>query len=187
VTSSSSVAGVATSAAAAVAAVQPVAIDVSKDEYSPHFLSEGTMRVLRVSKEEVKRMSVGNHTRYMVAGGEWTLEPLENLPKRIQMWNWLVSCLKKKEEKGPFSHLADHVTKYDVAGLYEAIINSVDIQNPFVFWRNFQDFVNARPEKGEDIFTYFTRLENMERKLCIYDPEEVGTSSIKVVSEVLVR
>ena len=49
--------------------------------------------------------------------------------------------------------MCEHVTKYDVAGLYESIISSVDIQNHFIFWHAFEDFVVARPEKGEDIFT----------------------------------
>lgn len=124
-----------------------------EEEYLPAFLSEGVMRVLKVSKEEVKRMSVGTQTRYVVSGGDWRLEPLDFLPRRVEMWEWLVACLKRGKEKGPFSHLCEHTSRYDVAGLYALIMNSVDIQNPFIFWRAFKDFVVAEPEKGEDIFT----------------------------------
>jgi hypothetical protein len=88
-----------------VRAEAPTYIDLTSDDYSRSFLSEGTMRVLKVSREEVKRMSVGNQTRYIVAGGNWPLEPLTNLSKRIEMWEWIVACLKKKGERGPFSHL----------------------------------------------------------------------------------
>ena len=91
----------------------------------------------------------------------WKLEPVEKLAKRMEMWEWMVSCLKKGKEKGPFSHLSEQVNRYDVAGLFTSIIESVDIQNPFIFWRSFEDFVNSKPEKGEDIFAYFSRLEKM--------------------------
>ena len=44
-------------------------IDLTKEQYTnPMFMSEGTMKVLKVSKEEVKRMSVGNQTRYIGTG-----------------------------------------------------------------------------------------------------------------------
>jgi hypothetical protein len=142
-------------------------IDLSKEDFAPNFLSEGTMRVLKLSKEEVKRMSVGNQTRYVVAG-DWRLEPLDNLPKRIEMWDWLVACLRKGREKGPFSHLCSHVTRYDVAGLYESRMNSVDIQNPFIFWRAFEDFVVAKPEKGE-LFHPFRKIS-----LRTFDPGTGG-------------
>ena len=72
----------------------------------------------------------------------------------------LDGCMFGKE-KGPFSHLVDLVNKYDVAGLYASIINSVDIQNPFVLWQAFQPFVMVKPEKGEDIFTFYGRMDKM--------------------------
>ena len=133
------------------------------------------MRVLRLSKDEFKRMSIGSQTRYVyLTTAGWRIEPLQKLSKRTEMWEWMVACLRKGKEKGPFSHLADQVSRYDVAGLYTSILESVDIQNPFVFWRAFEDFVVSKPDKGEDIFAYFARLDKMVTGLTIQNPEEVG-------------
>lgn len=184
--SSASSSSSSTSTSGSSSSTQRTFIDLSKEDYTPNFLSEGTMRVLKLSKEEVKRMSVGNQTRYVVAG-DWRLEPASVLPKRIEMWEWLVACLKKGKEKGPYSYLCSHVTRYDVAGLFESLINSVDIQNPFIFWRAFEDFVVARPEKGEDVFAYFTRLEKLASGLSIREPEEVGIQDVKIVSELALK
>lgn len=142
------------------------------------------MSVLKLSKEEIKRLSPGIQTKYVIAWKDWPLETADVLPKRIEFWKWMCKCLKTKDgEKGPFSHLTDHVHKYDVAGLFEAIINSVDIQNPFVFWESFEKFVFAKPEKGEDIFTYFSRIQKLAKALCIRDPLEVGIQNVSVITD----
>ncbi len=110
-----------------------------------------------------------------------------NLPRRIEMWEWMVSCLMKGKEKGPYSYLVDHVHRFDVAGLFASIIESVDIQNPFVFWRSFLDFANAKPERDEDIFSYFTRLQKMVSALNIRDPDVTGIADISMVSELALK
>src|SRR5271166_5046482 len=123
-------------------------------------------KLLKMSKDEAKRISCSSQPRFVLGGvedgREWPFEPLETFSKRQKFWEWMVKCLRKKDgEKGPFSHLADQVTKYDVFSLYDAILNSVDLQNPFIFWERFEKFVLAKPEEGEDIFTYFTRIDKM--------------------------
>jgi hypothetical protein len=50
-----------------------------------------------------------------------------------------------------------------------------------------RDFVVAKPEKGEDIFTYFTRIEKMSKGLTIREPEEVGIADVKVISELALK
>ena len=145
------------------------------------------MKILKISTEEMKTMGVGNMTRYVVAIDGWPLEPVGHLARRIEMWDWMVTCLMKGKEKGPYSYLVDHVGRYDVTALYTLIIQSVDIQNPFVFWRSFVDFVNAQPAKDEDIFSYFTRLQKMASGLSIRDPEAIGISDVKVVSNLALK
>lgn len=123
----------------------------------------------------------------MVGGQSWPLEPQSDFSKRAEMWEWMVKCLKKKDEKGPYSHLVEQTSRYDVASLYESILHSVDIQNPFVFWDAFEKFVNSSPEKGEDIFTYFVRIEKLAKTLTIRDPDEVGLRDVKLLAEWAIR
>ena len=103
------------------------------------------------------------------------------------MWEWLVGCLRKGRERGPYYHLCEQVSRYDVAGLYSSIMESVDIQNPFVFWHAFEDFVSARPEQGEDIFAYFARLDKMASGLTIRQPEEVGITDVRLISDLALK
>ena len=85
-------------------------IDLTKEDYMPSSMSEAMMKVLKISKEEYKRISIGSQTRYIYATSTgWKLEPVEKLAKRMEMWEWMVSCLKKGKEKGPFSHLSEQV------------------------------------------------------------------------------
>ena len=81
-------------------------------------------KILKISIEEMKTMGVGNVTRYVVATEGWPLEPINYLTRRIEMWDWMTSCLRKGKEKGPYSCLVDHVRIYDVAALYTSIIES---------------------------------------------------------------
>ena len=163
-------------------------IDLTQKDYIVNPLSDTIMRALKISKEEMKRMSVGTTvgTRYIDLFS-FTIEPISNLQKRIEMWEWLVACLRKGKDKGPYSHLSEQVNRYDVAGLYESIIDSIDIQNPFVFFRAFQDFIVAMPEKGEDIFSFFVRLEKLASGLVIRDPEEIGISDVRVVTDLALK
>lgn len=104
------------------------------------------------------------------------------------MWEWMVACLRKGKEKGPYSHLAEQVTRYDVAGLFIAITESVDLQHPYIFWNGFEEFVNSRPEKGEDIFAYFVRLDKMVENLTIRTAGHMMTlTNITPVSELAVK
>lgn len=146
----------------------PSVIDLTKEDYSSPSMPDVVMEAFKISKEEFKRVSIGSQTRYIYSSGNhWKLEPLERLPKRMEMWEWMVACLRKGKEKGPYSHLAEQVTRYDVAGLFIAITESVDLQHPYIFWNGFEEFVNSRPEKGEDIFAYFVRLDKMVENLTI--------------------
>ena len=63
------------------------------------------------------------------------MESDEIFKKRIILWNWIVACLQKGNEKIPFSCLFDdiNINTYDVAVLFTGIIATVDIQNPFYF------------------------------------------------------
>ena len=99
-------------------------IDLTKDDFKPPMVSDTVMRVLKVGKEEMKRMSVGNQTRYVCLLVGIFLEESDIMPRRIQMWDWMVACLMKDKERGPFYHLCEHVNKCDVAGLYETLLFS---------------------------------------------------------------
>ena len=146
------------------------------------------MKALKLTKGEIKSLNLGGETRFVIASENFKVEPLSFFSKRSEMWSWFVCCLRKGGGKGPLSHLVDQVTKYDVSALFTAIVDSVDIQNPFVFWKDFENFVNAGPEKGEDIFTYFTRLRKLVENLAIRDPEEMGIhENIGLVSDLALR
>ena len=162
-------------------------IDLTKEDYTPNFVSSVSMKLLGISGEEMKQLGVGNQARYVWTVEGFPFEPEHYLNRRIEMWNWMVACLRKGKEKGPFSYLVDQVGRYDVAGLYKNILQSVDIQNPFVFFKNFSDFVNAKPEREEEIFSYFTRLRKMVSGLTIRDPEAIGVLNVKDISELALK
>lgn len=122
-------------------------IHLTHDDYSPA-MNEAAMRIFRLSTDEFKRMSFGSQTRYIyISAAGRKVEPLAKLSKRTEMLEWMLSCLRKGKEKGPFSHLAEQVNRYDVAGLYTSILESVDVQNPFIFWRAFEKFVNLNLQR----------------------------------------
>ena len=163
--------------------------DVSDGHFSSQTLiSEQMMRVLKMNNEEVRKMSVEENVVYFDVR-ESCVESEETFRKRVVFWEWMVGCLKREKENGPLSYLADGVNihKYDVAGLYTSILNAVDIQNPFLFWRVFTDFVNVKPHLGEDIFSYFTRLQKMCAKLSIREPSDVGLGDVSLVSDLCLR
>src|SRR4051812_41111734 len=76
------------------------------------------------------------------------------------------------------------LTKYDFAGLY-AILNSVDVQNPFVFWRFFQGLCSVKTGEGGGRVCLVHSPGEVGAGLSIYDPEDMGISNITVVSEVI--
>ena len=80
------------------------------------------------------------------------------MPKRTEMWNWMVECLQLKSgEKGPYSYVATQVKRYDVMGLYYSIIRVANIQTPFAYQKKMEDFINAVPEQGENFFSFAER------------------------------
>ena len=147
-------------------------------------LDERLKRVFKMSSTEVEQLTVAETARYYDVLNK-CIESEDTFKKRVIFWDWMVSCLKRGQEKGPFSYLCDDINmhQYDVAGLVRAIVAAVDIQNPFLFWSAFTDFVNAKPEGNEDIFSYFTRIHKMARSLAVREPTEVGIADVGMISE----
>jgi hypothetical protein len=159
-----------------------------KVSFEPEPLDERLKRVFKMSAVEAENLSVADSACYYDVMNK-CIESEETFKKRVVFWEWLVACLRKGKEKGPFSYLCEdiRVHKYDVAGLYTSIISSVDIQNPFLFWSAFTDFVNARPRDGEDIFTYFSRITKLARNLAVREPAEVGVAGVTLISDLCLR
>ena len=73
-------------------------IDLTKDK-SP-MVSDSVARLLKVNKEELRKMTITTQTRYVCVAGGLYLESLDIMPKRVEMWDWMVACLARK--KDPF-------------------------------------------------------------------------------------
>jgi len=76
----------------------------------------------------------------------------------MDMWNWMVECLSKGSEPGPYTYIASQTKKYDVLGLYCAVVLVANVQTPFAYQKKMEEFINAVPRKGESFFTFATRL-----------------------------
>ena len=77
------------------------------------------------------------------------------------MWNWVVECLAKGGEPGPYTYIVSQIKKYDVLGLYCAVLVVANVQTPFAYQKKMEEFINATPQKGETFFTFATRLEQL--------------------------
>jgi len=74
--------------------------------------------------------------QYWVATQRRLVSGNETAIKRTDMWNWMVSCLEKAGEPGPYSYLTKQQKKYDALGLFCAISDVTSIQNPFSWNRS---------------------------------------------------
>ena len=78
--------------------------------------------MLGLSNQEIKGLS--KVEGYYINCLTWGIEPSHCYALRVKLFNWMMSCLASVNDekvKGPYSHLGDKVSMYDVAGLYLVI------------------------------------------------------------------
>ena len=61
--------------------------------------------------------------------------------KRADMWNWMVECLEKSGGPGPYTYLVGRERKYDVLGLFKAILKAATVTTPFAYQKKMEEFI----------------------------------------------
>ena len=103
--------------------------------------------------------AAGTNRYWVVSSG--TLESVHIHVKRADLWNWMVECLEKSGGPGPYTYLVGRERKYDVLGLFKAILKAATVTTPFAYQKKMEEFINAVPMKGEDFFLFATRLDTL--------------------------
>ena len=77
------------------------------------------------------------------------------------------ACLKgtKANSTGRWYSLTKSVAEFDVSKLYLTIIQHVEIPNIISHGYLIREYMDLKPNKGEDIFLFFTRLDEMVERV----------------------
>ena len=112
----------------------------SSSSLTPHvgrrtFSIEECGRALKIFGAESGASGATGTSRYWVVS-TGTLESVHIHVKRADMWNWMVECLEKSGGPGPFTYLVGREKKYDVLGLFKAILKSLHLLPIKRRWRS---------------------------------------------------
>jgi hypothetical protein len=84
----------------------------------------------------------------------------------VVLWEWMKACVRGSTsgQPGQWFYLVREVSMYDVSKLYRTLLQHIEIPNILMHGALVREFCDMKIKSGEDIFMYFSRLdEQVER------------------------
>lgn len=102
------------------------------------------------------------------------------LPFRKEIWDWCVESVKGVEGTGFCAHLIRETDRWDIYHLYKNVKKFLNTENYLSFGRKLENFFAARPKDNEDVFTYMSRLDQLEEEVGRFEDlaKEAGESLV---------
>src|SRR5690606_36042362 len=102
---------------------------------------------------------------------------------RRRVWEWCVRCLQGPPERPlPYAHLLSQIDRFDITHFQKVVSDFLNARNFQTFGETMEKFFSSTRARGEDLFSYFTRLDNEMKEIEQLEDlaREVGEDTFKI-------
>jgi hypothetical protein len=145
----------------------------------PKVLSKGALEVMGKRGWEVKKLRETEEDRFFKMNKE-EFESKKLLSVRKEIWEWAVLCVQGEKKTLFCQHLVGDIDKWDIYQLYLSVKKFLHTENYRDVGMKMEKFFTARPNQGEDIFSYINRLEKYKEEIqhLEYLAREIGETLV---------
>ena len=130
----------------------------------PLHISRGVAEAMGKRGWEIEKLKEEEEDRFFKIN-KFEFEDRTLLRVRKDIWDWCVLCIQGENRNLFCAHLLREVDKWDIHQLLRDVREFLQTENYREYGTRLEKFFTAKPNQGEDIFTYISRLDKYKEEI----------------------
>ena len=130
----------------------------------PPHISRGVAEAMGKRGWEIEKLKEEEEERFFKIN-KYEFEDKTLFRVRKDIWDWCVLCIEGEKKDLFCAHLLREVDKWDINQLIRDVKEFLQTENYREYGTRLEKFFTAKPNQGEDVFTYISRVNKYKEEI----------------------